>query len=75
MYIQQVEIDQLIVSLHDGEIENYIGQNISLPSPMLEFVISKMCFFAKTHTFHDNYKTCLHALPIDAYYTHIKMGA
>ena len=45
IYNMDVKIKSIILSLSDGEIENFIGRNKSPPSPQVELVFNnfKMC--------------------------------
>ena len=61
----KVEVGSLIVSLTDGEIENFIGSNTFEPTPLVEFVFSKLVYNTKTQDYVGKIGNLLHAMHID----------
>ena len=70
IYHMDVKIKSIILSLSDGEIENFIGRNKSLPSPQVELVFNNfnMCTQTVTLCNQNLGKSKYMGMPISQYY-------
>lgn len=64
---QSIEISAIILSLSDGEMENYIGLNPSMPNPLIELIFNNVAYNMKTYDIKGQSDKALLALPIDLY--------
>ena len=65
-----VKISSIVLSLSDGELENYLGSKPAWPTPLIELVINKLEYCQKSNTTSSKQprsKDVL-AVPLDIYY-------
>ena len=65
-----VKISSIVLSLSDGELENYLGSKTAWPTPMIELVINKLEYHQKSNITAGNKSRSkdLLAVPLDIYY-------
>jgi hypothetical protein len=65
-----VKISSIVLSLSDGELENYLGSKTAWPTPMIELVINKLEYHQKSNitTGNKSRSRDLLAVPLDVYY-------
>jgi hypothetical protein len=65
-----ISIGSIILSLKDGEIENFIGNHKSTPSPQVELVFNNFIMTAKKVTIKNQNmgKSLYMGMPIAQYY-------
>ena len=67
--VMSVSIRSVVVSLSDGELDNCMGSNTTMPTPMVELVINKLLFNRKSNIVQGSASKDLLAVPLDIYYS------
>lgn len=67
--VMSVSISSIVVSLSDGELDNCMGSNTTMPTPMVELVINKLLFNRKSNIVQGSASKDLLAVPLDIYYS------